>query len=390
MVRHIIVSVFVTLFSVYHAQDVRVGLFSEQNIKRVTFSNNQGNYLIFIDTLEIDTIRQFEFVDVYLKGSLLLVKKGTFEIGLFKQLKLVQTHFDHSLSIQVQEPYLSARKYEGDFEISAKPSGISLVNVIDMDNYLAGVVESEGGTGRHPEYYKVQAIMSRTYAEKYRNRHKKDGYDLCDRTHCQAYHSMMRHSPLIDTAVIGTRGQLLTDLHNQPLDAYFHANCGGQTCETQYIWNTKTAYLSSFSDTFCLYSKQSTWEKRIMKDDWIHYFTSKFGYPSDDSLQRQALFYFDQPFRKGFFLNPIYGIPLRDIREAFDLRSTFFSCSPDGNEVVLKGKGFGHGVGLCQEGAMKMAKMGYSARQILLYYFPGGKVYHPLERTYFTPYAGKM
>ena len=127
-----------------------------------------------------------------------------------------------------------------------------------------------------------------------------------------------------------------------------------------------------------------------MKDDWIHYFTSKFGYPSDDSLQRQALFYFDQPLRKGFFLNPIYGIPLRDIREAFDLRSTFFSCSPDGNEVVLKGKGFGHGVGLCQEGAMKMAKMGYSARQILLYYFPGGKVYHPLERTYFTPYAGKM
>ncbi|MFM7723992.1 MAG: hypothetical protein ACKO7O_04295, partial [Bacteroidota bacterium] len=69
-----------------------------------------------------------------------------------------------------------------------------------------------------------------------------------------------------------------------------------------------------------------------------------------------------------------YGIPMRDIRERFDLKSAFFSVSLEENQVVLKGKGYGHGVGLCQEGAMNMAKKGYAYAQILGYYFPDFKL----------------
>jgi stage II sporulation protein D len=73
-------------------------------------------------------------------------------------------------------------------------------------------------------------------------------------------------------------------------------------------------------------------------------------------------------------LHPIYGIPLRDIREQFKLKSTFFDVEIIGEEVLLHGRGFGHGVGLCQEGAMNMAKKGYTYDQILGFYYPKMKL----------------
>jgi stage II sporulation protein D len=71
-----------------------------------------------------------------------------------------------------------------------------------------------------------------------------------------------------------------------------------------------------------------------------------------------------------FFIHPQFGIPLRDLREEFRLKSTYFSVKLIENNVVLTGKGFGHGVGLCQEGAMQMAKLGFTSEEILNFYYP--------------------
>jgi stage II sporulation protein D len=73
--------------------------------------------------------------------------------------------------------------------------------------------------------------------------------------------------------------------------------------------------------------------------------------------------------------DPKYGIPLTNIRNAFQLKSTFFNVHKEGGFIVLKGKGFGHGVGLCQQGAMKMSRMGYDATSILKYYFPQAEIH---------------
>jgi stage II sporulation protein D len=155
------------------------------------------------------------------------------------------------------------------------------------------------------------------------------------------------------------------------VDAYFHANCGGQTSEPQYIWNSKIPYLNSFIDTFCVYTKQATWEKRVSKDRWLKFLVEKYNYPIKDSLFSSLVFTFSQPQRMAFYLDPVLGIPLRDLREEFNLKSTFFNCYPDGDDVLIKGRGFGHGVGLCQEGAMKMARFGFDYSQIARFYFPG-------------------
>ena len=135
----------------------------------------------------------------------------------------------------------------------------------------------------------------------------------------------------------------MVDKNGELLDAYFHANCGGQTCEPEFVWNKSIPDMNSFLDTFCVYSKQATWEKRVSQYRWQKFLVTKYNYPFTDSLSGNLIFTFDQPQRVGFYQSPALGIPLRDIREEFNLKSTFFSCHPEGNDVVINGKGFGHG-----------------------------------------------
>jgi stage II sporulation protein D len=362
-------------FSLLNAQQMRIGVLRDHSIKRITFSYNDGSYAVFADTNYFGVILPNEFVELNATSNgAVNLKIGAQELGEFSKVLLVQTLVNTSLTLTSKTPVVKPRKYKDDFEISCKSNALTVVNLVEMDNYLAGVVESEGGGGKHLEYYKVQAIMSRSYALKYLDRHKKDGFQLCDRVHCQAYHSMMRFTPIIDSAVIHTHNLVLTDTKESLIDSYFHANCGGQTCEPQYVWNESIPYLSTFKDTFCIYTKQATWETRISQEKWKRFLVNKYNFPIHDSTYAAMIFNFNQDDRKAFYLDPIFGIPLRDLREEFNLKSTYFSCRPDGEDVVISGRGFGHGVGLCQEGAMKMARSGYDFKQILLFYFPGSKV----------------
>lgn len=354
---------------------MRIGVLRDHSIKRITFSYNDGSYAVFADTNYFGLILPNEFVELNATSNgVVKLKIGAQELGEFSKVLLVQTVVNTSLTLTSKTPVVKARKYKDDFEISCKSNALTVVNLVEMDNYLAGVVESEGGGGKHLEYYKVQAIMSRSYALKYLDRHKKDDFQLCDRVHCQAYHSMMRFTPIIDSAVIQTHNLILTDLKGGLIDAYFHANCGGQTCEPQYVWNESIPYLSTFKDTFCIYTKQATWETRISQEKWKSFLVRNYNFPIQDSVCADMMFNFNQDDRKAFYLDPIFGIPLRDLREEFNLKSTYFSCRPEGDDVVINGRGFGHGVGLCQEGAMKMARSGYDFKQILMFYFPGSQV----------------
>lgn len=371
-------------FGVFYSQQIRVGVLRDYSIKRITFSYNDGGYSIYGDTSYFGVILPNEFVELSPEpGGKVKLKKGTVDLGEFKTVYLYQNNLNTSMTLTSKTPVVKARKYKDDFEIVSGNGNLTIVNLVDMDNYLAGVVESEGGGGRHLEYYKVQAVMSRTYAYKYKNKHAKEGFDICDRVHCQAYHSMMRYTPSIDSAVQLTHNIVLTDYENVLLDSYFHANCGGQTCEPQHVWNGEIEYLSSFRDTFCIYTKQARWEVRVSQEKWRQFLIDKYDYPISDSVCASMIYTFDQPERKAFYLHPVFGIPLRDLREEFNLKSTYFSCYPEGEDIVIKGRGFGHGVGLCQEGAMKMAKSGYDYEQILKFYFPGSVVNNVQNIYYF-------
>lgn len=372
------------------AQQMQIGLFRDYTIKRIIVAYNSGSYSIYADTSNFGSILPNEFIDVSVEGKKMRLKVGGADKGVFSKISLIQNNLGSSITLDPRtSKTIKPRKYEENIELSTVNNAITIVNLVDIDSYLSGVVESEGGGNQTLEYYKVQALISRTYALKYIGKHSKEGFSLCDGVHCQAYHHMLRFTPLIREAVHSTSGSVLIDENNQLIDTYFHANCGGQTSEPDYVWNYSVPYLTSFIDTFCIYSKQAKWEKRIPKVEWERYMVNQFNFPINDSVWRENLYTFVQDERKAFYLTPALGIPLRDIRAKFGLRSTFFSTRLDGDEVVIEGKGYGHGVGLCQEGAMRLSRLGYDFKQIAKFYFPGARVIDLPEKSFFEQLARK-
>ncbi len=371
--------------SLLHAQTLDIGLYTGTSIQQIDFSYLEGSYLIQADTSMYGAVLPNEFIAVIqLKSGKLLMRKGVKVIGHFDNIRLIPTGKDHAMRLRARDPVLRERKYRDGFTIKNGDKGLKIINNVSYHHYLSGVIESEGGAGRHVEYYKAQAVISRTYAMKHAQRHASDGFSLCDQVHCQAYHNMMTYDDRIGQAVRSTAGVYMVDtVTNELVDGYFHANCGGQTSPSDYVWREGIPYLKTFRDTFCIYTSQATWEKKIPKLQWRRFLINNYFYPVADTTYGPQIYTFEQEERKAFYISPHLGIPLRDLRYHFKLKSTFFSCYPQGKFVVLKGKGYGHGVGLCQEGAMRMAHEGVKYRQILSFYYDGIEFEHYFHRMYF-------
>jgi len=367
------------------AQSMRVGVFTAYKLQLIEAAYHNGSFLIVADGQSFGAILPNEYVSLRKTSDAKVeLKHGVKLLGRFREVQLKPTKTNFALRWRAMQPSLKERRYQGAFNIKVKNGHLLIINEVDMDTYLMGVVESEGGGGKPLEYYKAQAVISRTYAIKHQNKHAKEGYHLCDQVHCQAYHNMLRFTDDIATAVNATSGSYLVQKQNGELvDGYFHANCGGQTSQVSYVWNNDIPYLIPFKDPFCTHTPQATWEKRIPKLEWQKFLVNKYHYPIHDPIYGSVIFNFEQNERKAFYISPHLGVPLRDIRAHFNLRSTFFSCYPDGNDVVLKGRGYGHGIGMCQEGAMEMARQGFHFEQILNYYFRGVKVENDLYHLHF-------
>lgn len=357
------------------SQSMDIGLFRKHKIKRISFGFEKEGYEVRGDSIYIGEINETDRLEVLMvSGGKLSVKFNEIPKGEFDSVLIDAFNSNGILELRPLSPKLKTRKYEDDFVIKVIKGRMAIVNRVSMTDYLSGVVESEGGGGRHSEYYKVQALMSRTYAIKNKDRHKKEGFDLCDGVHCQAYHNMLRYTPEIRTAVESCEHQVLVDSSNNLVATYFSANCGGQVCDASHVWNESILHVETFLDTFCIHTRQATWKTTIDKWSWRNFLVKHYGVPVYDSTLNHMMYNFEPKERVAFYIHPSLGIPMRDLRKHFKLKSSYFSTRLEGDKVVLEGRGFGHGVGLCQEGAMKMAKLGYSYVQIALYYFHGLRV----------------
>lgn len=388
MIKQIFILFTVLAFNTAMGQSLRIGVLRDHNVKKIQFSAPVGAYLCYADSIKLPELGFNEFYEFSFEDPLLVrIRKGAQELGAYKKVFLVGIAEENVLTLTTKIPAIKVRKYEGNFEISATDRELQLINLVQMDHYLSGVVECEGGGKKHLEYYKVQAIMSRTYALENIRKHADEGFDLCDRVHCQAYHSMNRFTPEIEIAVIETHGMIMVDDVGNFAQALFHANCGGQTCLPEHVWSKPIPYLNSFKDTFCIYTKQSHWEKRISKAEWRSFLVNQYQFPEADSVFGPQLYHFESTDRSPFYVHQALGIPMRDLRTRFHLKSTYFSVYEEGNDVLLKGRGFGHGVGLCQEGAMKMATYDFTADQIIRFYFPGVQLIDLDEKPVTSPLA---
>lgn len=349
---------------------VKIRLFADQRPESVIFTPTSGKY--GLDTFTGDTIHigKGEPVIMALFNGRLAVKERNKPGFTADSVQFTSLTSDGSFSLKINGNTTTRKFYSGDLECLPDLGTIVMINKCSEEEYIAGVVIAEGGTGRHIEFFKTQAVIARTYMFRYTGKHLDDGYNLCDNTHCQAYKGLC-NDPVINRATSETTGQVILDNERMLIISAFHSNCGGETSSSQDVWLTDVPYLRRVKDPYCQGTRNSSWQKSYSGDEWVN-MLSRVGHTDHPVKLQDARFI--QDTRVADYRAGSLKIPLRDIRSELNLRSTYFSVLPEGNNVILKGKGYGHGVGLCQEGAMAMASKGFTYDQIISFYYSGARI----------------
>ena len=344
------------------AKNVRIGLFKTKTLKQVDIQYHIGRYAFFSeDKMYFVLSNSKEKIRFKASGNKVTAYRNNEKISKQIWFRLDEKTSKNSLRIIAGK---TVRKYKGNMIVFAVNGKLKIVNEVNIDDYVEGVIKAEAGYGYSLEYYKVQAVISRTYVL-YKPKHKREGYDLCDHTHCQVYKGI-NYKKTIHQAVQETSGEVIVDSNLNYINTLFSSNCGGQTVTTDYVWLKKTPCIESIKDTFCLKSSQATWRKTISKKIWIHYLANKTG-RTESYIKSQKL-NFNQYSRKKFLKIGSKKVKLTHIRKYFRLKSTYFSVHDIGGKIVLIGKGFGHGAGLCQEGGIVMSKT-HNYKEVLYFYY---------------------
>ena len=316
--------------------------------------------------------------------------------------------------------------FEGTLRIVVEADKIVAINELPVEKYLTSVISSEMSSTSSLEFLKAHAVISRSWLlaqiEK-RKQHESGGdnffsftksdhefirwydredhtiFDVCADDHCQRYQGITRaNNTHVEEAISQTRGQVLM-YGDEICDARFSKCCGGQTEEFQYCWeDTPKPYLVSFHDPYC-----NTNDKHILSQvlndfdqetpdfySWeVRYTQSELSELVNRKLKDDFGLITDLiPVERGksgrIWKLKIVGTKKTftigkelEIRRALSeshLYSSAFEVEKDGDTFVLKGKGWGHGVGLCQIGAAVMGEQGHPYDEILLFYYRGANI----------------
>ncbi len=359
--------------------DIRVRLFSTDNFDRTTVVADTGDYfLIALDEKlrPIDTIldifdeeehKTFHFAR---RGSRVSPVRGDLPLGSYHGLLLLNGQSYSEFKIEAAG---KKRIYYGGLQIRSYDGSLQVVNVVDMEHYVAGVVESEGGHKNSPEFFKAQAVLARTFALKNWQKHLDEGYNLKDDVTSQVYFSKARYqyADEILAAVEATRDTVVVTSECDPILGVFHANSGGYCTNAEDVWLKPIPYLKAKVDTFSLNTGSYEWERKVSKRAFFEYYAQSLNIPNDAFLQKAILNFSHHP-RAAYFEYKGRKLKLTRVRRHFNLRSTFFDVEDAGGGLLLlKGHGYGHGVGLSQDGAIEMSNRGYNYRQIINYYYDG-------------------
>jgi SpoIID/LytB domain protein len=314
--------------------------------------------------------------------------------------------------------WLDDRKavHKGWFELSVNADGdLSLANIVDLEDYVAGVVPYEIGAFSPFEALRAQAVVARTEALSRLGRHGDEGYDLCSTTHCQVYKGAGAELayPAVREAVDSTAGEVLFHGGIVARGANYHACCGGLTESEGDLWGTDVPYMHTVR---CGRELDSTGDGLDMSEEdevrrWIQtpdpddYCYGSNGYRWRVEYSQETLAGILEPVigldasveslevvartSRGAAVRLVVHASSGDyevsgeyaIRAALGgtqvIKSGVFVVSSDGNpptKFEFEGAGYGHGVGMCQYGARAMALEGHDYISILEKYYPGATV----------------
>jgi stage II sporulation protein D len=247
-------------------------------------------------------------------------------------------------------------------------SGASIVT-LPLEEYVARVLAGEGQPNAPESTQQALAIAIRTYAVFNTGRHRRDGFDLCDTTHCQVPRTATAASR---RAALATAGRVLI-YQGAPAEIFYSASCGGRSENAADVWPTlDLPYLRSVSDD--VHGDEERWvlERTLEQVERLlqryNFQGSLRGVEIDDRTDSGRVAKLRLP---GLRPDGITGEQLRFALGASELRSTAFSVDRRGRTVRFTGRGYGHGVGLCIVGAGRRGERGQSADAILRHYYPG-------------------
>ncbi len=266
------------------------------------------------------------------------------------------------------------------FYKNAKGS-LDVINELDLDDYLKGVIPFEGNPQWSLESLKAQAVASRTFAlTRMIERHDEE-YDVMAGVFSQVYAGKRIENERTNDAIEATKGLVL--MYNGKLfPAYFHSTCGGATTAVDLVWPVKPhPALGGVECRFCEKSPHYKWETRILPSE-IKEKLAKHGMPVNEVLDIKTG-KIDRTGRAHIFIikstwweKTVDADAFRVWFDPMKIKSNLITrirLKEDG-AFMFKGRGWGHGVGLCQYGMKYLGELGYGYQEILGYYYPGSQV----------------
>jgi stage II sporulation protein D len=349
---------------------VRIRILSNRTTGSILFTVTEGRYELITFNGDPEYLEKGAMLLISKSGERIAVKALNISGYLCDSLMLKCNGEDGKFALRLNGEDPVRQYYKGDLQCLPDLGTLMLINICDTETYIAGVVRAEGGERKNSGFYKTQAVIARTYLYRHFDKHIADRFNLCDNTHCQAFNGFTSDT-LIMSAARETAGIVILDEAGSLINSSFHSNCGGETAASEDVWITGEPYLKRTRDPYCLASRNAIWQKSILKGEWLNYL-KRSGY--EENGETPGVLNFSQQYRLKDLTYGSFSIPLRQVREELQLRSSFFSVSEKGDSVILAGRGYGHGVGLCQEGAMEMASRGLDYKEIIGFYYKGVKI----------------
>lgn len=259
-------------------------------------------------------------------------------------------------------------RYSGNIEVWKGDGGLYLINELPVEDYVKEVVVAEVGSNWEMEALKAQAVLSRTYGVYQKRINGNALFHITSSVLHQVYKGNNFDIRVV-YAVEETAGEILT-FNGRPIEPFYHSTCGGRTENPEDVFGMSYPYLRSIESN-CEISPYWVWERRIPLTEIekalniarIREITVK-SYTSTKRVKELTIVHD----------SGTTAIKATDLRKAIGWRripSTNFTITKDEDSVIFEGKGYGHGVGLCQWSALQMAREGKNYKEILSFFYPG-------------------
>jgi len=262
--------------------------------------------------------------------------------------------------------------YLGNIDVLKGKNSLYLINELSFEEYVKNVVSAEVGTNWDMEALKVQAVISRTYAMYQKKQNNANmNYDITSSVLNQVYKGSS-FDTRISYAVMNTEGEVLT-YNGNLIEAFYHSTSGGKTEDPAEVFGKSYPYLKPVESN-CELSPYWIWERRIPVEE----IEKALNIKGIRNIQIKS-YTKTQRVKTVDVLNGegVLNVESKDLRKMLGwnrLPSTNFTISRDNDNYVFDGKGYGHGVGLCQWSALEMSREGMTYKQILDYFYPGTKL----------------